>query len=52
MYLISVEGGDGSGKGLATKVIAEVHKKEITWTAAEVTGEPSREQHLGRLAIN
>ena len=24
MYLITIEGGDGSGKGLATKVVAEV----------------------------
>ena len=24
MYLITVEGGDGSGKGLATQMIAEI----------------------------
>ena len=52
MYLISVEGGDGSGKGLATKVIAEVLEKEFTFTSVEVTGEPRRDHPLGRLAIN
>ena len=31
MYLISIEGGDGSGKGLATKVIADVLEKEFTF---------------------
>jgi len=52
MYLISVEGGDGSGKGLATKVIAQVLEKEFTFSSVEVTGEPRRDHPLGRLAIN
>ena len=52
MYLISIEGGDGSGKGLATKVIAEILEKEFTFTSVEVTGEPRRDHPLGRLAIN
>ena len=30
MYLISVEGGDGSGKGLATSIVAEILEKELT----------------------
>ena len=40
MYLISVEGGDGSGKGLATKIVAEILEKEFTFTSVEKTGEP------------
>ncbi len=52
MYLISVEGGDGSGKGLATKVIAQVLEREFTFSSVEVTGEPRRDHPLGRLAIN
>ena len=36
MYLITVEGGDGSGKGLATKVIAQVLEKEFTFPRARV----------------
>ena len=52
MYLISIEGGDGSGKGLATKVIADVLEKEFTFTSVEITGEPRRDHPLGRLAIN
>ena len=51
MYLITVEGGDGSGKGLATKVISEVLDKEFSFTSVEATGEPRREHPLGRLAI-
>ena len=51
MYLITIEGGDGSGKGLATKVISEVLQKEFSFTSVEVTGEPRREHPLGRLAI-
>ena len=52
MYLITVEGGDGSGKGLATKVIAQVLEKEFTFSSVEGTGEPRRDHPLGRLAIN
>tara|TARA_B110000438_G_scaffold135387_1_gene130909 strand:+ start:4599 stop:5951 length:1353 start_codon:yes stop_codon:yes gene_type:complete len=52
MYLITVEGGDGSGKGLATKVIAQVLEKEFTFSSVEITGEPRRDHPLGRLAIN
>ena len=52
MYLITVEGGDGSGKGLATKVIAEVLEKEFCFTSVDITSEPRREHPLGRLAID
>ncbi|SUZ60293.1 uncharacterized protein METZ01_LOCUS13147, partial [marine metagenome] len=51
VYLITIEGGDGSGKGLATKVISEVLAREFSFTSVEVTGEPRREHPLGRLAI-
>ena len=32
MYLITIEGGDGSGKGLATKIVSEVLHKEFSFT--------------------
>ena len=47
MYLISIEGGDGSGKGLATKVVSEVLQRDFSFTSVEVTGEPRREHPLG-----
>ncbi|MEC8938378.1 MAG: dTMP kinase [Candidatus Thermoplasmatota archaeon] len=52
MYLITIEGGDGSGKGFATKVVAEVLEKEFCFTSVEITGEPRRDHPLGRLAID
>ena len=52
MYLITIEGGDGSGKGLATKIVAEVLEREFCFTSVEVTGEPRRDHPLGRLAID
>ena len=51
MYLISVEGGDGSGKGLATQMIAEILKKEFTFSGVDVTAEPRRDAELGLLAV-
>ncbi len=52
MYLITIEGGDGSGKGLATRVVSEVLQRDFSFTSVEVTGEPRREHPLGRLAID
>ncbi|MDP7658967.1 MAG: dTMP kinase, partial [Candidatus Thalassarchaeaceae archaeon] len=52
MYLITIEGGDGSGKGLATKIVAEVLEREFCFTSVDVTGEPRRDHPLGRLAID
>ena len=52
MYLFTIEGGDGSGKGLATKIVSEVLEREFTFSSVEVTSEPRREHPLGRLAIN
>ena len=52
MYLITIEGGDGSGKGLATKIVGEVLEKEFCFSSVEITGEPRRDHPLGRLAID
>ena len=40
MFLFSIEGGDGSGKGLATKIVSEVLESEFCFTSVESTGEP------------
>ena len=47
MYLITVEGGDGSGKGLATQMIAEILHQEFTFSGIDVTAEPRRDAELG-----
>ena len=52
MYLITIEGGDGSGKGLAATVVSEVLSKERGCSSVEVTAEPRRRHPLGRAAIN
>ncbi len=52
MYLITIEGGDGSGKGLATTIVAELLEREFNFSSVEVTGEPRRDHPLGRLAID
>ena len=51
MYLITVEGGDGSGKGLATQMIAEILHQEFTFSGIDVTAEPRRDAELGLLAV-
>ena len=51
MYLFSIEGGDGSGKGLATQIVNEVLQSEFCFTSVEATAEPRRGHALGRLAI-
>ena len=51
MYLFSIEGGDGSGKGLATQIVHEVLQSEFCFASVEATAEPRREHALGRLAI-
>ena len=50
MYLITVEGGDGSGKGVATKIIAEICD-EFSFTDVAITAEPRRDHPLGQLAV-
>ena len=52
MYLFSIEGGDGSGKGLATQIVHEVLQSEFCFKSVEVTAEPRRDHALGRLAID
>ncbi|MDP6856866.1 MAG: dTMP kinase [Candidatus Thalassarchaeaceae archaeon] len=51
MYLITLEGGDGSGKGTATKMVEEILRKEASFTSVDVTAEPRRNHPLGRLAV-
>ena len=51
MYLITLEGGDGSGKGTATKMVAEILQQEGAFTSIQVTAEPRRTHPLGRLAV-
>ena len=51
MYLITVEGGDGSGKGLATLMIAEILQQEFTFAGVDVTAEPRRDAELGQMAV-
>lgn len=51
MYLFTVEGGDGSGKGLATQMIVEILKDEFTFTDVAQTAEPRRDAELGKLAV-
>ncbi|MDP6907160.1 MAG: dTMP kinase [Candidatus Thalassarchaeaceae archaeon] len=51
MYLITIEGGDGSGKGLATQMIAEILEQEFTFAGVDITAEPRRDAELGLLAV-
>ncbi|MCH2636989.1 MAG: dTMP kinase [Candidatus Thalassarchaeum sp.] len=51
MYLITVEGGDGSGKGLATQMISEILQQEFTFAGIDVTAEPRRNAELGLMAV-
>ena len=50
MYLISVEGGDGSGKGEAVRLLGEI-AKEFPFPNIHVTHEPRRHSKLGKLAL-
>tara|TARA_B100000287_G_scaffold322086_1_gene306004 strand:+ start:2236 stop:3579 length:1344 start_codon:yes stop_codon:yes gene_type:complete len=52
VFLFSIEGGDGSGKGLATKIVSEVLESEFSFSSVEQTGEPRRGHALGKLAID
>ena len=52
MYLFSIEGGDGSGKGLATQIVCEILQSEFCFKSVEITAEPRRDHALGRLAID
>tara|TARA_B100000683_G_scaffold257316_1_gene278691 strand:- start:491 stop:1834 length:1344 start_codon:yes stop_codon:yes gene_type:complete len=52
MYLFSIEGGDGSGKGLAAEIVSDILQSEFCFTSVETTAEPRRDHPLGRLAID
>lgn len=50
MYLITVEGGDGSGKGEAVRILASLAKR-YAFPNVHVTHEPRRHSELGKLAL-
>ena len=50
MYLITVEGGDGSGKGEAVRLLTALAKK-FPFPNVHVTHEPRRHSELGKLAL-
>ena len=50
MYLISVEGGDGSGKGEAARILLEL-AAEFPFPQIHATHEPRRHSELGKLAL-
>jgi dTMP kinase len=51
MYLISVEGGDGSGKGEAARILGEL-LAEFPFPEVVMTHEPRRHSELGKLALS
>ena len=52
MYLITVEGGDGSGKGEAVRILRRIASDEFAFSGVHLTHEPRRHSKLGVLAIN
>ena len=50
MYLIAVEGGDGSGKGEAVRILKEV-ASDFPFPAVTPTHEPRRSSPIGSLAL-
>ena len=51
MYLITVEGGDGSGKGEAVRILASLAKR-MAFPNVHVTHEPRRHSKLGKMALS
>ena len=51
MYLITVEGGDGSGKGEAVRILANLASK-LAFPKVHVTHEPRRHSKLGKIALS
>ena len=51
MYLITVEGGDGSGKGEAVRILASLAQR-FAFPKVHVTHEPRRHSELGKLALS
>ena len=50
MYLITVEGGDGSGKGEAARILKEI-VSDFPFPAVVMTHEPRRNSPIGLLAL-
>lgn len=50
MYLITVEGGDGSGKGEAVRILKKV-AEDFPFPKVSVTHEPRRNSDIGSLAM-
>ena len=51
MYLITVEGPDGSGKGVACRILSELLDQIFTMPSIWMTAEPRRGSPVGNLAI-
>ena len=51
MYLITVEGGDGSGKGEAVRILANLANR-LAFPKVHVTHEPRRHSKLGKIALS
>ena len=51
MYLITVEGPDGSGKGVASRIVCDTIRTEFTATGSWLTAEPRKHTPLGKMAI-
>ncbi|HJN54861.1 MAG TPA: hypothetical protein QF646_00570, partial [Candidatus Poseidoniales archaeon] len=51
MYLIAIEGPDGSGKGVASRIVCDTIRTEFTATGAWLTAEPRKHAPLGEMAI-
>ncbi len=50
MYLVAVEGGDGSGKGEAVRILKGI-AEEFPFPAVCTTHEPRRGSPIGKLAL-
>ena len=51
MYLITVEGGDGSGKGEAVRILGNLANR-MAFPNVHITHEPRRHSELGKLALD
>lgn len=51
MYLVAVEGGDGSGKGEAVRILKEI-AEEFPFPVVCTTHEPRRTSPIGKLALD
>jgi dTMP kinase len=50
MYLITIEGGDGSGKGEAVRILGSLAKR-LAFPNVHMTHEPRRHSELGKIAL-